>query len=210
MSASPPSRLTEPRIIWLALAAAAAMVLCIVALLDTGDIWIGVLTIVTLSFIALAIIYELRRVIGATGADEPEPAVPPGRAVFMCTSPMSAEQVLQSLNATGAEHRAVMVVAPEGLGSHGLKSGAHDYERARRAEGATVAALRQAGINATGHVGDRNPAHAITDALALFPATDVVVVARAAEREAYDRHIDCAALKRKTGADVLVLDAPDI
>jgi hypothetical protein len=149
----------------------------------------------------------MRRVIGATGADEPPPPVPPGRAVVVCTSPMTAEQVLQSLDATGAEHRSVMVVAPEGLGTHSVMVDERDYDRARRAEGATVAALRKAGINATGHVGDRNPAHAITDALALFPATDVVVVAHAAERDAYDQHIDCEALKRRTGADVRVLDA---
>jgi hypothetical protein len=207
MSASPKPRLTEPWIIWLALAAAAAMVLCILAILDTGAIWIAVLTVVTVAFIGLAIVYEMRRVIGATGSDDPDPPAPPGRAVFVCTSPMTADQVLRSLDATGAEHRSVMVVAPEGLGSHGLKVDERDYDRARRAEGATVAALRKAGINATGHVGDRNPEHAITDALALFPATDVVVVAHAAEREAYDRHLDCAALKRRTGADVRVLDA---
>jgi hypothetical protein len=209
MSASPSPRLTEPRIIWLALAAAAAMVLCILAILDTGDIWIAVLTILTVAFIGLAIIYEMRRVIGATGADEPAPPAPPGRTVFVCTSPMTAEQVLQSLDSTGAEHQSVMVVAPEGLGTRGMMVDERDYDRAHRAEGATVAALRRAGIKATGHVGDRNPAHAITDALDLFPATDVVVVAHATERDAYDQHIDCAALKRRTGADVRVLDAID-
>ena len=63
-----------------------------------------------------------------------------------------------------------MFVAPEGLGGHGLIADERDYARALQAETSTVAALRRAGLNAAGHVGDRNPAHAIDDALALFPA----------------------------------------
>jgi hypothetical protein len=118
----------------------------------------------------------------------------------VCTAALTAPQVLGALAATGSEHHSVMVVAPEGLGGHG------DYARARHAETATVAALRRAGINAAGCVGDRNPAHAIEDALALFPAPSVVVIAARAELDEYHRHLDGGALKRATAAEVRVLE----
>ena len=99
-----------------------------------------------------------------------------------------------------------MFVAPEGLGSGGLMIDDVDYDRAMRAETKTVAALRRAGVNAAGHVGDRNPEHAIVDALALFPASNVVIVARRAEMALYRDHLDTDALKRRTGADIRILE----
>ena len=73
-----------------------------------------------------------------------------------------------------------MVVAPE----------RPDYIHARRVEADTVAALRRAGIRAAGHVGDRHPENAIEDALALFPAAKVVVIARGSEASVYREHVD--------------------
>jgi hypothetical protein len=199
------NRISEPKIILLALGAAAVMVLCILAIIGTDDVWIAVLTALAVALIGLAIAAELR---GVISRDEDAPAAeppPPGRAVVMCTGPMTAEQVLSALG--GAEHRSIMFVAPEGLGGRGLMVDERDYARALQAETSTVAALRRAGLNAAGHVGDRNPAHAIVDALALFPAANVVIVARADEREIYRRHVDSDELKRRTGADVRVLEA---
>jgi hypothetical protein len=202
------SRKSEPKIILLALGAAAVMVLCILAIIDTGDVWIALLTVVAIALIGLAIVAELRGVIAETVDDPEVPAVPPGRAVVVCTAPMTAEQVLDALGS--AEHRSIMFVAPEGLGGRGLMVDERDYARALQAETSTVAALRRAGLNAAGHVGDRNPAHAIGDALALFPAAQVVIVARADERELYRRHVDGDELKRRTGADVRVLEVVGI
>lgn len=83
-------------------------------------------------------------------------------------------------------------------------AGEHDYARAQRTEAATVTALRRAGINAAGQVGDRNPAHAIEDALALFPAGRVVVVAHGIEADVYREHLDVDELQRRTRFEVLV------
>src|SRR4051812_48426986 len=205
-----PHRIAEPRLILLALGAAAVMVVCIIAIIETGDIWIAVLTVVAVGLIGLAIVADLRGVISDTGDAEQAPAPPPGRAVVMCTAPLTAEQVLGALDSAGADHRSVMFVAPEGLGGRGLMVDERDYARARQAETATVAALRKAGINAAGHVGDRNPAHAIHDALDLFPAATVIVVAHAAEIDLYREHVDRDELQRRTGADVRVLEAAAI
>jgi hypothetical protein len=199
-------RFSEPKLIALSLGAAAVMVICIIGLIENADIWLGLVTLAAMATIALAIVAELRGVIGdSTGDPEPAPA-PPGRTVVVCTAAMSADQVLEAVGDAGGDHRSIMVVAPEGLGTGGLMVDERDYARALRAETATVAALRRAGHNAAGHVGDRNPEHAVVDALALFPATSVVVVADAGELDAYRRHLDCEALERRTGAHIRVLE----
>jgi hypothetical protein len=200
-------RISEPTTIVLALGAAAILVMAVIGIIETGDIWLAVVTVVALALIGLAMAANLRGVISDTGdAARPAPP-PPGRSVVVCTARLTPEQVLGALGAAGAEHKSVMFVAPEGLGGRGLMVDEHDYARALQAETATVAALRKAGINAAGHVGDRNPAHAIHDALDLFPATNVVVVAQAAELDVYREHVDCDELQRRTGADVRVLEA---
>jgi hypothetical protein len=204
-------RISEPKVVLLAIGIVLIGVLCVVGIADTADAWLVVLTVLTMALIALAIVLDLRGVIGDTGDDFDAPLpVPPGRAVVMCTASMTAEQVLEALDAADADNRSVMFVAPEGLGTGGLMVDEGDYDRALRAECKTVAALRRAGINAAGHVGDRNPEHAIVDALALFPAGDVVIVARETEAELYRRHMDVEALKRRTGADVRVLEVVGI
>jgi hypothetical protein len=208
MPGSARHRIAEPKLIVLALGACAVMVLGVIRLIVTGDPWVGVLTLLAMAVIGLAIVFDLRGVVADTGDEQaPAPPPPPGRAVVVCTGPMTADEVLRALGEGDASGRSVMVVAPEGLGSGGLMVDEQDYARALRAEMATVAALRKAGINAAGHVGDRNPEHAIVDALALFPAPRVVVVARADEGAVYRRHLDSEALGRRTGAEIVVLEA---
>jgi GABA permease len=61
-----------------------------------------------------------------------------------------------------------------------------DIDRAREAAGArldeTLAALAEAGIPARGHVGSESPLEAIADALAVFPADEIVVATPPPER----------------------------
>jgi hypothetical protein len=199
--------LSEPKVIVLAVGVVLIGVLCVVAIAVSGDVWAVPVAAVAIGLVALAIDIDLRGVIGESDADESAPLpVPDGRAIVMCTASMTAEQVLDALKTTSADCRSVMFVAPEGLGTGGLLVDKHDYERALQAETATVAALRRAGINAAGHVGDRNPEHAITDALALFPAGNVVIVARGTERDQYRQHLDVEGLTRRTGTEIRVLE----
>jgi hypothetical protein len=207
---TPPRRhlLSEPKVIVLAAGIVLIGVLCVVAIAVSGDVWAVPVAAVAIGLVALAIDVDLRGVIAETGADEDErlPPVPDGRAIVMCTGAMTAEQVRDAVDTTSADCRSIMFVAPEGLGTGGLMVDKLDYERALQAETATVAALRRAGINAAGHVGDRNPEHAITDALALFPAGNVVIVARGPERDLYRRHLDVEGLTRRTGTEIRVLE----
>jgi hypothetical protein len=205
-----PHRISEPKVVLLAAGMVLIGVLCVVAIADTGDAWLVVLSALVIGLIALAIVVDLRSVIADTGGDASPVAVAPGRTVVMCTASMTAEQVLDALDTTPADNGAIMFVAPEGLGRSGLMVDKLDYDRALRAETTTVAALRRAGINAAGHVGDRNPEHAIVDALALFPAAHVVIVAHETEAELYRQHMDVDALRRRTGADVRMLEVVGI
>src|SRR5690349_22909227 len=136
MSAPKRARLAEPTLMALAFGVGAVLLLAVVALAETGDIWIGVLTVIALAAIAVAIIRDLRHVIAD---DDPRPAAPtvlPGRAIVLCCEPMSAQEVL---DAVGPERQSIMVVGREG-------SGDRDYVHARRVEADTVAALRKAGV----------------------------------------------------------------
>jgi hypothetical protein len=186
----PRRRLAEPTVVLLAAGAVVIVLLCIVAIAHTDAIWLILLTVAAITLIATAIVFDLRRVID----DGPAPAAAapqPGRAILVSTAPMTATEVLEALDPLDGEARSIMVVCPEG----------HDgYERAHRVEASTVEALRRSGINAAGQVGDRNPGHAIENALALFPARKVVVVTQAEEAAVYREHVDPDALRRSTGA----------
>jgi hypothetical protein len=184
------ARISEPKLFLLAVGAILVMVLGIVAIAETDDIWLVVLCVAAVAAIGTAIAFDLVRVAGS--GDETEITAPRGRAIVVCTEAMTAEQVRE----LAGPATSIMVVAPE----------RPDYIHARRVEADTVAALRKAGIRAAGHVGDRNPEHAIEDALALFPAAKVVVIARGSEASVYREHVDFERIRETTGAEVRVLE----
>lgn len=183
-------RISEPKLVLLAVAAILVIVLGIVAISETDDVWLVVLCVAAVATIGAGIAFDLIRVAGR--GDEHEVVAPRGRAIVVCTEAMTAEQVME----VAAPATSIMVVAPE----------RPDYIHARRVEADTVAALRRAGVRAAGQVGARNPEHAIEDALALFPAADVVVIARGAEASIYREHVDFEAIRERTGAEVRVLE----
>jgi hypothetical protein len=197
-------RIAEPKLVLLAAGAVVVILLCIVAIADTGDVWLVLLTALTVGLIGGAITLDLRRVIAASDDDSPEVETPPGRAIVVSTMPMTAEEVLDAVGPVDGEVHSIMVVCPAGLTGGGLMADEQDYDRARRSEAQTVAALRRAGINAAGQVGDRNPAHAVEDALALFPAGKVVVVAQGPEADVYREHLDLDELRSRARFELRV------
>ena len=121
--------------------------------------------------------------------------------------PMTAEQVLEAVG-PGRRRDPFDHGCLPGRGSRAPDwSSTITTTRARRAEAETVASLRRAGINAAGQVGDRNPSHAVEDALALFPAGTVVVVARALEADVYREHLDADEFQRERGVALHGSDA---
>src|SRR6476620_178204 len=97
-------RISEPTTIVLALGAAAILVMCVIGIIETGDIWLAVVTVVALALIGLAMVANLRGVISDTGDAAEAAPPPPGRSVVVCTAPLTAEQVLEALGTAGAAH----------------------------------------------------------------------------------------------------------
>jgi hypothetical protein len=60
-------RICEPKVILLAVGMVLIGVLCVVAIADTGDAWLVVVTALAIASIALAIIIDLRGIISDNG-----------------------------------------------------------------------------------------------------------------------------------------------
>jgi hypothetical protein len=91
-----------------------------------------------------------------------------------CPCPTLVDEVARRAMHTPAE---VLVVAPA-LNSR-LRHWVSDVDdaaaQARDRVGVAVAELRERGVRARGEVGDANPLLAIADALARFPASEIVI-----------------------------------
>ena len=59
----------EPRLAILALAGAAVMVLSILAIIETDDVWIIVFTVLSIALIAMAIVIDVWRLMAVGGDD---------------------------------------------------------------------------------------------------------------------------------------------
>jgi GABA permease len=91
-----------------------------------------------------------------------------------CPCPTLADEVARRANDTSID---VLVVAPA-LNSrlrHWLSDVDDAVVRAHERLDLAVAELRKRGISARGEVGDSDPLLAIADALALFPADEIVI-----------------------------------
>src|SRR4051812_27968056 len=91
-----------------------------------------------------------------------------------CPCPVLVDEIARRVNGMPAQ---VLVVAPA-LNSrlrHWVSDVDGAVERARNRVGLAVAELRERGLNARGEVGDSNPLLAIDDALAGFPASQIVI-----------------------------------
>jgi hypothetical protein len=118
----------------------------------------------------------------------------PHRLIVMTSEPVPAERVLAAAAScigasTSAASLGVMVVSPEGFGKPEITNDESHYRSALRAESETVASLRRRSVRAAGHVGDHDGAHALEDALALFPAEHVLVFAHPHDADAYLRAV---------------------
>jgi hypothetical protein len=81
-----------------------------------------------------------------------------------------------------------------------------DIEGARRRLSASLTALRRSGIEATGNVGEADPALALEDGLRIFPADEVIVVARAGQRRTWLEDDFLARVRREVDLPVTVAE----
>jgi len=98
-----------------------------------------------------------------------------------CPCPILADEMARRASAAPAD---VLVVAPA-LNSrlrHWVSDVDEALARAHERLDLAVAALRKRGIFARGEIGDADPLHAIEDALARFPADEIVIATLPAGR----------------------------
>jgi hypothetical protein len=188
------SRIAEPKLMLLAVGAVVVTVLFIVALADTGDVWLVPLTALAIALIGAAIVLDLRRVI-SVGQGTPAVKTPPGRAIVVSTMPMTATEVLDALGPEDGEARSIMVSAPPGCGeeagwSTSASTSAHTTQRPPPSPrcGAPASTPRTGSATATGAA--RSRTH--------LRCSRVVVVAHGIEADVYREHLDIHELKTRS------------
>jgi hypothetical protein len=103
------------------------------------------------------------------------------KVIVLASEPISGEVVRQAIGADHAEDAEVLVVAPA-LNSK-LRFLASDpdpaIERAEEVQEESVQRLNEDGLDAAGDTGESDPLQAIQDALATFPAEEIVLCTHA-------------------------------
>jgi hypothetical protein len=170
------------------LAGILAITLSLEDLPAVGWIGFGVVATVVLVTSAVLAIFLVR---SSRAAGSEAPARRPDRSAEVhsvlvvadegCVGAALAEPLAAAL---AGRHAEVLVVAPTLVSAvHYLDS---DVDAGRAAAQArldqTVAALAAVGLSATGEIGSESPLEAVADALAVFPADEIVIATPPAER----------------------------
>jgi hypothetical protein len=112
------------------------------------------------------------------------------RRVLVVSNETVGAEILRDTIVSTAHATEVMVVAPA-LNTR-LRHWTSDEDRARRDADERLAgclsALRDAGVHASGSVGDADPLLAIADALAVFPADELLIATHPEERSNWLAH----------------------
>jgi len=125
------------------------------------------------------------------------------KVLVLASEPISGDVVRQAIGSDRAEDAEVLVVAPA-LNSK-LRFLASDpdaaIERAEEVQDESVQRMNEDGLDAAGDTGESDPIQAIQDALATFPAEEIVLCTHAAGKrnwleegvvdEAQERFGDC-------------------
>jgi hypothetical protein len=214
---------------WLLVAAAAAVVTvvaAVVAIARTDSSWWVVAAIALVlagtaaSAVGVARLTNRRRrqrpveVHGATAhGPPPEWRGPQGspHLLVVASEPVDRAALGDGLGQAVPEGAAVLVVAPA-IPASGLRYWVSDTDAARRraaaVERASVAALREAGVAADGHVGAGDALTAIEDALRFFaPELIVLLVHRTGGRHARELP-PRSEVERRFGVPVAEVDPP--
>ena len=104
------------------------------------------------------------------------------RILALVAEPVDADALKSALGDSEAEAAEVLVVAPAlNTPLRFLTSDADSaIERAEEVQEETVERLDEAGVDAAGDTGESDPLLAIQDALATFPADEIVLVTHSA------------------------------
>jgi len=169
-----------------------ALAVSAIAVAVFTGIWLGVLAaaIVTVGFALIAIAALVRWASSRPRvADTDAPHVRPlddgrHRVLLIADETCSGKDLAAELRARPAQEAvSVFVVAPALESRAGLLADdQRGFDDASRHLGATVDALREAGIEADGRIGDTDPLQSTDDGLRQFPADEIVIATSADSR----------------------------
>jgi GABA permease len=140
--------------------------------------WLGLAVFIVLTAIAIGWVALRGR-----GEERPRQAPAPSppnehRILVISNETVGGAELLAELRERAAGRRTVVLVVSPALNSP-LKTWASDEDDARAAAGdrlaASLAAMRAAGLDASGEVGDGDPIQAIEDALRTFRPDELVL-----------------------------------
>jgi hypothetical protein len=128
------------------------------------------------------------------------------KLLVLTTEPISAQQLREAISGDVRPDEAeVMVVAPA-LQQSPIKFWLSDADeaiaRAEEVRRQTVTELEQAGVAATGDVGESDPLQAIQDALQTFDAQRIVLFEHQLSEQRYREQLDGAELEERFGLPV--------
>jgi len=133
----------------------------------------------------------------------------PHRLLVVANEAIGDDDLVQQILAHAHRPTQVRIVSPALVKSPlDLATGDVDdaREQARGRLDRSIEALRRAGIDATGDVGEAEPVLAVQDALRLFPADEVAIVARPRERAVWSEHDLLEQLRREITTPITYIE----
>jgi hypothetical protein len=147
--------------------------------------WVGFAVFLVLTAVALWAILRRRE------AEAPVPQAPAPvpsderRILVVANETVGGRELLSEIRARSGTGKAVVLVVCPALNSP-LRHWVSDEDEARAAAGerldASLAAMRAAGLDATGEIGDGDPIQAIEDALRTFRPDELIISTHPAGR----------------------------
>jgi hypothetical protein len=126
------------------------------------------------------------------------------KVLVIASEPISADRLRAALGNT-TDDAEIMVVAPA-LHLSALRFWLSDsdeaIQRAELVQLETVEGLDDAGLDASGDIGEGDPVKAVEDVLVTFPADRIVLFSRPVPERRYDEGIDADALRERFGLPV--------
>jgi GABA permease len=147
--------------------------------------WVGFAVFLVLTAVALWAVLR-RREAEAPVQHAPAPSPPDERRILVAANEtVGGPELLSEIRARSEGGRAFVLVVCPALNSP-LRHWVSDEDEARAAAGerleASLAAMRAAGLDATGEIGDGDPIQAIEDALRTFRPDELIISTHPAGR----------------------------
>jgi nucleotide-binding universal stress UspA family protein len=128
------------------------------------------------------------------------------RVLVLTSEPISAAKLSSALPGDLQPTDVELLVVTPALQPSALRFWLSDADdaiaRAQRTEQETVQRLGEEGVEVDSETGESDPEQAIQDALATFPADEILVFTHSDDKQGYREDVDVAVLERRFGVPV--------